>query len=144
MGCCRCGAGAFCSAPRAQAVCSFVGVTVTVDDFADRAPRALADGEVLPVGRRRLRYLATPHVPHGWDAGLFFEETDRTLLCSDLFFHPGDPEPLTEGDVVGRTRAAIIEGSTGPLANDMAYTTQTDATVRRLAALRPRTLRTRS
>ncbi|HEX8772612.1 MAG TPA: hypothetical protein VF735_03335 [Pyrinomonadaceae bacterium] len=87
-------------APHAQAVCSFVGTVVTVDDFADRPARALNDGEVLEIGHHGLRFLATPHVPHGWDAGLFFDETDRTLLCSDLFFHPGDPEPLTEVDEV--------------------------------------------
>ena len=81
---------------------SFVGANVMLDDFAERPARALADGEMLDTGAHRLRFLSTPHVPHGWDAGLFFEETDRTLLCSDLFFHPGDPEPLTETDVVER------------------------------------------
>src|SRR5262245_59371412 len=53
-------------APRAQAVCSVVGKIVCLDDFADRPARALADGEVLPLGRHRMRFLATPHVPHGW------------------------------------------------------------------------------
>jgi flavorubredoxin len=127
-------------APQAQAVCSFVGTVVTVSDFADRPPRALNDGEVLETGRRRLRFLATPHVPHCWDAGLFFEETDRTLLCSDLFFHPGDPEPLTESDVVERARGSIIAGLSSPLAKDMPYTPYTDSTLRRLAELEPRTL----
>jgi flavorubredoxin len=127
-------------APHAQAVCSFVGALVNVNDFAVRPPRALADGEVLETGRHRLRFLATPHVPHCWDAGLFFEETERTLLCSDLFFHPGDPEPLTEADIVSRARAAILEGRSGPLANDMPYTPYTDSTFQRLADLQPRTL----
>jgi flavorubredoxin len=127
-------------APRAQAVCSFVGAMVMVSDFADRAPRALADNEVVPTGRRRLRFLSTPHVPHCWDAGLFFEEVDRTLLCSDLFFHPGNPEPLTESDVVGRARTAIARSLAGPMAKDMPYTPYTDATLRRLAELEPRTL----
>ena len=127
-------------APQAQAVCSFVGATVMVNDFADRPARALADGEVLEVGRHRLRFLATPHVPHGWDAGLFFEEADRTLLCSDLFFHPGDPEPLIESAVVDRAREAIIRNSLGPLAKDMPYTPYTDKTLQRLAELEPQTL----
>lgn len=127
-------------APGAEAVCTFVGAMVSVNDFADRPARALADGETLPIGRRRLRFLATPHVPHGWDAGLFFEEADGTLLCSDLFFHPGDPEPLTESDVIGRAKEAILQGLAGPLANDMPYTPYTDATLRRLAALHPKTL----
>src|SRR5262249_16248314 len=88
----------------------------------------------------RLRFLSTPHVPHGWDAGLFFEETGRVLLCSDLFFQPGDPEPLTHADIVSRARAAILEGQAGPLAKDMPYTPDTDATLRRLAGLKPATL----
>ncbi len=127
-------------APHAEAVCSFVGTVVMVNDFADRPAHALSDGEVLEIGRHRLRFLSTPHVPHCWDAGLFFEEEDRTLLCSDLFFHPGDPEPLTESDVVGRARAAIIENLSSPMAKDMPYTSYTDSTLRRLAALEPRTL----
>jgi glyoxylase-like metal-dependent hydrolase (beta-lactamase superfamily II) len=121
-------------------VCSVVGQMVTVDDFADRPARALADGEVFEIGSHRLKFLATPHMPHGWDAGLFFEESDKTLFCSDLFFHPGDPEPLTEADVVGRARQSITEGMAGPLAHDMPYTPYTDAQLRRLANLDPCTL----
>ena len=127
-------------APQAQAVCSVVGAMVTVDDFADRPARALADNEVFSLGSHRLKFLATPHFPHGWDAGLFFEESDKTLLCSDLFFHPGDPEPFTESDVVGRASTSITEGMAGPLAHDMPYTAYTDANFRRLAELEPRTL----
>jgi len=127
-------------APRAQAVCSFVGAMVMVNDFADRPARSLKDGEVLETGKHPLRFIATPHVPHCWDAGLFFDERERTLMCSDLFFHPGDPEPVTESDVVGRAQASIVEGLSGPMANDMPYTPYTDATLRRLAALQPRTL----
>ena len=127
-------------APRAQAVCSLVGAIVMMNDVADRPARPLADGETLETGRHRLRFLSTPHVPHCWDAGLFFEEADRTLLCSDLFFHPGDPAPVTESDVVGPAKAAILGGLSGPMAKDMPYTPYTDATLQRLAALAPRTL----
>jgi flavorubredoxin len=127
-------------APSAQAVCSVVGAVVMVNDFADRPARPLADGEVLHTGRHRLQFLSTPHVPHCWDAGLFFEKVDRTLLCSDLFFHPGNPEPLTESDVLARARESIVQNLSGPLAKDMPYTPYTDATLRRLAALKPRTL----
>lgn len=127
-------------APRAQAVCSAVGKMVMLDDFADRPARALNDDEVLEIGRHRLRFLATPHVPHCWDAGLFFEETDRTFLCSDLFFHPGDPEPLIESGVVERAREAIVAGLASPLAKDMPYTPYTDSTLQRLASLAPQTL----
>ena len=127
-------------APRAQAVSSVVGSAVMLDDFADRPARPLADEEVLGLGRHRLRFLSTPHVPHAWDAGLFFEETDRTLLCSDLFFHGGDPEPLTESDIVARARAAILQGIAGPMPKDMPFTPYTESTLARLAALGPSTL----
>jgi flavorubredoxin len=127
-------------APEARAVCSWVGAMVMVNDFADRPARALNDGEVLQTGRHQLRFLATPHVPHCWDAGLFFEEVDRTLLCSDLFFHPGNTEPVTESDVLEPVRKAILQNLSGPMAKDMPYTPYTDATLRRLADLKPHTL----
>jgi len=127
-------------APRAQAVCSFVGKVVMLDDFADREVRALANGETLEIGRHRLEFLATPHVPHCWDAGLFFDGTERTLFCSDLFFHPGDPAPVTESDVVGPARDSMVKGLSGPMSNDMPFTPYTEATLERLAALGPRTL----
>jgi flavorubredoxin len=128
------------AAPQAQAVCSFVGAVVTINDFAARPARPLNDNEVFAIGQHRLRFLATPHLPHGWDAGLFFEESDRTLFCSDLFFHPGDPEPLTESSLIGRAREAIQAGLASPLAHDLPYTPYTDQTLQRLADLSPRTL----
>jgi hypothetical protein len=130
------------TAPGAQAATSIVGAMVNLTDFALRPARPLADGEVLATGRHRLRYLATPHVPHGWDAGLFFDETTRTLFTSDLFFQPGEPEPLTSNDIVGPAREAMLGGQSGPLANDMPYTPYTDSTLERLAALDPRVLAT--
>jgi flavorubredoxin len=127
-------------APRAQALSTFVGVIVNLNDFAIRPPRSLADDEVLETGRHRMRFLATPHVPHSWDAGLLFDETERTLFCSDLFFQPGDPEPLIESDVVERAADAIRGGLSGPLAKDMPYTPYTESTLQRLADLSPSTL----
>ena len=127
-------------APQAQAVAGAVGCLVMLGDFADRAPRQVADGEVLTTGRHRLRYLATPHFPHGWDAGHWFDEASATLFCSDLLFQPGDPEPLSEEDVVPAARVAIEVGKQGPLAHDIPYTHETAAALERLAALAPRTL----
>lgn len=126
------------AAPEAEALCSFVGAVVCVNDFGDRPARPMADGEVLPIGKHRLRFLATPHVPHGWDAGLFFDEMTQTLLCSDLFFQPGDPEPLAGAEIVGRARDAIAAGRQSPLAKDMPYTPYTRSTLDRLAGLKPR------
>ncbi len=111
-----------------------------LNDYSDRAARPLQDGEVFSIGKRRLRFLATPHLPHGWDAGLFFEETDGTLFCSDLFFQPGETAPVTESDVVGPARESMAHGASSPLAKDIPYTPYTDATLARLAALKPCTL----
>src|SRR5438105_2053127 len=88
-------------APQAQVVCSLVGARVMMSDFADRPARALGDGEVVPLGRHRVQFLSTPHVPHGWDAGVFFDEAEQSLFCSDLLFHPGNPPPLVESDILG-------------------------------------------
>ncbi|MDQ3920549.1 MAG: MBL fold metallo-hydrolase, partial [Acidobacteriota bacterium] len=79
---------------------------VSIGDVADRAPRALADGESLPLGRHTLRWLDTPHLPHAWECGFLFEEATRTLLCGDLFTQPGTgDEPLTESDILSPSEA---------------------------------------
>lgn len=127
-------------APEAQALCSFVGAVVDWNDFAVRPPRPMARDERLETGKHRLRFLPTPHLPHGWDASLLFEETRQTLFCSDLFFHDGDPEPLTESDVAGRTRRALTKYQAGPLRDSMVYQTHTKRQLEELAALGPKTL----
>jgi flavorubredoxin len=130
-------------APDATAVCSLVGKLVSVDDFAPARPAmGMTDGEVLSTGKYRFRFVQTPHVPHCWDAGLLFEETHGTLLCSDLFHQDGDVEARTCDDVVGRTEAVIRRYQEGPLANYMPYTSQTDRILQSVAALKPRTLAT--
>jgi len=93
-------------APEARPVCSRVAAMVSVDDVADRPAQPLGDGEVLDLGTTRVRWLDTPHLPHGWDCGYLFEETTRTLLCGDLFTQPGaDSPPVTEGDILGPSEA---------------------------------------
>ena len=129
--------------PTATAVCSLVAKLVSVDDMVARRPaQALADGEQLRTGKYRFRMILTPHVPHCWEASLLFEETQGTLLCSDLFHQNGDVEPSTSADVVGRFKQTLIEYQQGPFANYMPYTPYTEATLQRLAALKPRTLAT--
>ncbi len=129
--------------PRSEAVCSMVGKLVSVDDcLALRPAKGMADGEVLQTGRYRFQFVSTPHVPHCWEAGMLFEQTQRTLLCSDLFHQVGNVEPTTHSDVIGRCRAALVEYQQGPLANYLPYCTLTDSTLNRLAALQPKTLAT--
>ena len=123
------------AAPKAQAAHGQTGCMVSLNDFADRAPRVLKDGEVIELGRgKRVRFIDTPHTPHGWDAGVLFEESTATLLCGDLFTQTGADSGLTERDIVGPAieaedmfRASSLHPSTG-------------TTLRRLAALAPRTL----
>jgi len=130
-------------APQSDAVCSMVGKLVSVDDcLALRPAKGMTDGEVLETGKYRFRFLATPHVPHCWESGLMFEETQRTLLCSDLLHQNGNVEPVTQSDVVGRSRDVLVEYQQGPLANYMPYCTLTDPTLQRLAALQTKTVAT--
>lgn len=128
------------AAPHAEPACGMVSALVNLNDFAIRPPRGMADGEVLETGRYRFRFCSTAQLPHGWDAGLLFEETQRTLFCSDLFHHNGDVEPLTETDLRERVRTAMSVMQAGPLANYIPYTSRTDAILQRLAELDPRTL----
>jgi flavorubredoxin len=93
-------------APNATVAQSVIGCMVSLGDLADRAPRALASGEVLDIGGHRMRWIDTPHVPHGWEAGVFYDETTRTLLCGDLFTRTGAFAATTTDDIVGPASAA--------------------------------------
>jgi flavorubredoxin len=98
---------------------------------------------VFTTGRRRFRYVPTPHLPHGWDAGVLFEESTKTLLCSDLFHQSGDLEAVTESDVLGRVRETLVAYQSHPvLANYLPYSPLTEQLLGELAALQPQTLAT--
>ena len=107
---------------------------VQVNDLADRPPQPLQDGEVLDTGLRRVRHIDTPHVPHGWDAGLMFEETTSTLLCGDLFTAFGSYPARTDSEIVGPALAAEDMGHATCLTPELA------PTIRALADLQPRVL----
>jgi flavorubredoxin len=127
-------------APQAEAVCGFVAANVNVGDLASRPPRALNDGDILETGRHRFRYLSTPQVPHGWDAGLLFDEHASALFCSDLLHQNGDVEARTVADLVGRFRQTLRDYEQGPLAGYIPWTPRTAAILQRLTALEPRVL----
>jgi len=94
------------AAPQALPLCGMIGGMVSISDVARRPPRMLADGEVVSLGAKRVRWHDVPHLPHGWDAGLISETTTRTLFCGDLFTQGGDAHaPVTEGDIVGPSEA---------------------------------------
>ena len=122
------------AAPRAQVAHGRLGCLVTVNDLADRPPRPLQDGEVMDLGGKRLRRIDTPHVPHGWDAGIYFEETTATLLSGDLFTAFGNRPPIIDEDIV----APALD--TEDAFRQTCLTPATGATIRGLAQLQPRTL----
>ncbi len=94
------------AAPQAAPVCGRIAALVSITDLADRAPRALADGETLALGRHRVTWLDTPHVPHAWECGFLWESVTRTLLCGDLFTQGGNGLPaLTEADILEPSEA---------------------------------------
>ncbi len=131
-------------APHAEPVCGLAGAMVTVNDFADRPAHAMTKTDVLPTGKYRFRFQHTPHLPHGWDAGMLFEETGRTLSCSDLFLQTGEREPLTRDDVVGRARQALIAFEASPFAGATPYTGHTGLLLNKRAELKPSLLVTQS
>lgn len=122
------------AAPAATVAHGAIGVSVSLNDLADRPPRALADGDVLDLGGRRVRHIDTPHVPHAWESRVLFEEVTETLFCGDLFTHTGDVPPLTSSDIVAPAREAE------ELFRASCLTPHTGATIRGLAALQPKTL----
>lgn len=126
----------------AQPVCGLVGAMVSVNDFALRPARALTADDLLQTGRYRFRFIPTPHVPHGWDAGVLFEETQRILFCSDLFHQWGQREPATADTIIERCKNALLETEKGPFANYVPYTHHTGRVLESLARREPKTLAT--
>jgi flavorubredoxin len=122
------------AAPNAQVAHGALGCMVSVNEMADRPPRPLADGEIIELGTKRVRHIDTPHVPHGWDARVLYEETTGTLLCGDLFTHLGDGPALTTDDIVEPAMEAEMMFRSTSLAPDTAIV------MRRLGDLAPNTL----
>src|SRR3712207_2966993 len=121
------------AAPGAEVAHGALGCDVSLNDLCDRPPRPLADGEVLDLGGKRIRHLDTPHVPHGWEARVLYEETTRTLLCGDLFSHIGGGPALVSSEVVEPAMA------TEAIFHQTALAPQTVPTLRRLGDLSPAT-----
>jgi len=122
-------------APDAVPLCSRVAAMVSIGDYADRAPRAMADEETLVLGEHAIRWFDTPHVPHGWDGGLMMESKTQTLLCGDLFTQggPGDVA-VTESDILGPSDAFRKS------MDYFAHAPHTQQTLERLAQQAPTTL----
>ena len=123
------------AAPRAEPACSQIAAMVSVNDVASRPARALADGEVLQLGRHRVRWHDAPHVPHGWECGFMTELETRTLLCGDLFTQGGSgATPVTDADILGPSEDFRKQ------MDYYAHSPNTAATLEHLAREQPRTL----
>ena len=122
------------AAPQAQIIHGATACQVSLADLADRPPRPLAVGEVIDLGGKRMRWIDTPHVPHEWEAGPFWEETGATLTCGDLLTHGGAGPALTEADIAAPAIA------TEDVFHAMSMAPATVPTLRRLADLKPKTL----
>jgi flavorubredoxin len=119
------------AAPDAQIVYSPLGCNISVNDLADRPPRALAEDETIDLGGKTVRLIATPHVPHGWEAQMLYEETTNTLFCGDVFTQVGDGDAVTGDDIVPAAMAAE------DMFQATSLTPLTAPTLRRLAELAP-------
>lgn len=123
------------AAPQSVPLCGKVAAMVSIGDLADRPPRALADGEVLGLGKHSVRWFDTPHLPHAWDCGFMTEERTATLLCGDLFTQGGsDLAPLTESDILGPSEAFRHK------MDYFSHTKDARVMIERLAATNPATL----
>jgi flavorubredoxin len=120
------------AAPNATPFGAEIGVLTSLNDFAIRPAQGLKDGEVFSIGRRSLQWLYTPHVPHGWDCGVLFDQGTRTLLCGDLFTQPGaNMPPVTESEVL-----TASEGMRNVM-DYYAHAENTTAILERLASQQP-------
>ena len=123
------------AAPQAAPLCGSVAAMVSVEDLADRPPRALQDGETLTLGRHTVQWFDTPHLPHAWECGHLMETSTKTLLCGDLFTQPGDKlEPLTKSDILGPSEVFRRQ------MDYFSHTRNTAAMIDRLASTKPTTL----
>lgn len=122
-------------APTSQPLCSSIAAMTSINDMADRIPRIMEDGDVLNIGKHNLKWLNTPHLPHGWESGYLFEENTATLLCGDLFTQPGTGDnPLVDTDILTPSEEFRKK------LNYFAQTRQAGDSLRRLAECKPTVL----
>lgn len=122
-------------APQSVPLCGNVAALVSVNDFADRPARAMADGEQLALGRHVVKWLDAPHLPHGWETGYLMDATSATLFCGDLFTQGGrGAAALTADDILEPS-----EAFRQPM-DYFSHSTRTRLLMENLAREMPRTL----
>lgn len=120
-------------APKAEVIHGATAVMVSLNDLADRPP-VIATDAPLEIGAHRLRFIPTPHVPHGWESGLWYDETTRTLFTGDLLTQAGDTPAIVDDDIVA---AALV---TEEIFHSTSYSPNLVPTIEQLATLEPTTL----
>ena len=130
------------SAPSAQVVATVTAIMVNNSSIAPGKSHPLGKSDLLQTGNYCFRMIPTPHLPHGWDAGMFFEQTHSILFCSDLFHQNGDPPPITSNSVLNQVKQALVHMQTGPMHDYIPYTANTERYLHELAVLQPRLLAT--
>jgi flavorubredoxin len=123
------------AAPSSEVLFNGLGCMVSLNDLCDRLPVVADPDTARQTGGHAMRTIPTPHVPHGWEAQVLYDETTRTLFCGDLFTQTGEgPAIVHDADLIQPALdAEDMFGAT-------ALTADTAPTIRRLAALEPRTL----
>ena len=122
-------------APQSTPLCGAVAAMVSIEDLADRSPRAIADGETLSLGTHSLQWFDTPHLPHAWECGFLMELRTGTLLCGDLFTQGGSKlPPVTETDILAPSESFRQK------MDYFSHTRNAPAMLERLAAMAPGTL----
>ena len=123
------------AAPQAAPLCSSIAARVSINDMADRPARSMADGEVLSLGSHSIKWIDTPHLPHGWEAGHLVETSTRTLMCGDLFTQGGTGSTaLTESDILESSEILRLK------MNYFSHSPDTGKLIEKLASEAPETL----
>ncbi len=110
----------FLKAPNAKLVCSDLSSKLNLTGWQNVPSDHVSfwDNEVLNTGKRRFRFIMTPHVHH-WDSMMVFEETSKSLFPSDLFIQPGNNKPVSSDDMsqamLGLYKAIGIFSSEDPV-----------------------------
>lgn len=128
------------AAPDAVAFTGPLCAATSLNDFAIRSPAVLAKDATLETGTKRFRLIPTPHLPHGWDSAMLFEESDRTLFVSDLFTDSGDPAPIIDSGLADRAHQILLRAEQSLFAHSTNFNPSSRGQLEALAELGPKTL----
>src|SRR3954453_20182848 len=97
-------------APNSTLACSALSAILNLSgwNYSGRVEGHM-EGEVIDLGRHKLRFLETPHVHH-WDSMMLFDETTKSLFPSDLFIQPGEQPPVVRENL-GKEMCDLYRGA---------------------------------